>query len=282
MRSSARREVLVGRGQIRRVLPEDRRHRVRRGVAVEGAAPSEHLVEDRAEGEDVAARVGRLAADLLGRHVGESPHDDAGLRAGGCGREVAALALLFGVRQLREAEVQDLHPAVVGDEDVLGLQVPVDDPLLVRGAEAVDDLERIVDRAARGELASGDDGPQRLPFEQLLDDIGRAVVRPDVVDRRDVRVVQEPCGLRLLLEAAQTIGVGGERRRQDLDRDVAPEARVPARGRPRPSPRRRSRRRSRTDRVGSRVTAASQRVTALAWWARETTSGAWRRSRGRG
>ena len=133
------------------------------------------------------------------------------------------------MRQLGEAEVQDLHPAVVGDEDVLGLQVPVDDPLLVRGGEAVDDLERVVDRSARGELASGDDLAQRLPFQQLLDDVGRARmgVRADVVDGSDVRVVQEPCGLRLLLEPAQAIGVGGERRRQDLDRHVAPEARVP-------------------------------------------------------
>ena len=41
---------------------QDRRHRVGGRVAVERALAREHLVEDRAEGEDVAARVGRLAA----------------------------------------------------------------------------------------------------------------------------------------------------------------------------------------------------------------------------
>ena len=94
----------------------------------------------------------------------------------GGGRQVRDLAALLGVRELGEAEVEDLHAAVVGDEDVLGLQVPVDDPLLVRRREAADDLERVVDRLARRELAAGEDRAQRLALEQLLDDVGRAVV----------------------------------------------------------------------------------------------------------
>ena len=113
------------------------------------------------------------------------------------------------MRQLGEAEVEDLDAAVAGDEEVLGLQVPVDDALLVRGGEAVGDLERVVDGLAVGKLASGEDGAQGLALEQLLDDVGRAValIRPDVVDRGDVWVVQDARGLGLLLEAAQAIGV---------------------------------------------------------------------------
>ena len=84
----------------------------------------------------------------------------------GRGRDVRGLALLR-VRQLRQAEVEDLHAAVVRDEDVLGLEVAVDDPLLVRGGEAVGDLERVVDRAARREPAAREDRAQGLPFEQL-------------------------------------------------------------------------------------------------------------------
>ena len=169
----AGRDVLVGDGELRRILLQDRRHRVRGRVAVEGALAREHLVEDRAEGEDVRARVGGLAAHLLGRHVAERAHDDAGLRARGRGREVRRLAALLRVRQLGEAEVEDLHAAVVGHEDVLGLQVPVDDALLVRGREAVGDLERVVDGLALREGAAREDRPQRLAFEQLQDDVGR-------------------------------------------------------------------------------------------------------------
>ena len=44
----------------------------------------------------------------------------------------------------REAEVQDLHVPVLGDEDVLGLQIAVDDALVVAAAAARGDLQREV------------------------------------------------------------------------------------------------------------------------------------------
>jgi hypothetical protein len=48
----------------------------------------------------------------------------------------------------------------------------------------------------------------------------------DVVDLTDVRVVQ--CSNRpgLMLEATQPVGISSEHRRKNLDRYVAPEARV--------------------------------------------------------
>ena len=39
-------------------------------------------------------------------------------------------------------------------------------------------------------------------------------------------MIEHPGGARLLLEAAQAVLVGGERRRQHLDRDLAAEPRV--------------------------------------------------------
>jgi hypothetical protein len=39
-----------------------------------------------------------------------------------------------------QAEVEDLRVALVGDHDVLGLEVAVDDPALMGGGEAVGDL----------------------------------------------------------------------------------------------------------------------------------------------
>ena len=43
---------------------------------------------------------------------------------------------------------------------------------------------------------------------------------------RDVRVIQRGERLRLAREAGEAIGIGSERLRQDLDRDVAIEPRV--------------------------------------------------------
>ncbi len=84
----------------------------------------------------------------------------------------------------------------------------MDDALLVRRGEAAGDLRGVVDAPRAAENApAGELGAQRLALEQLLDDVGRAVVLADVVDRGDVRVVQDAGGLRLLLEAAQAIRV---------------------------------------------------------------------------
>ena len=48
----------------------------------------------------------------------------------------------------------------------------------------------------------------------------------DAVDRADVRMIERREHARFALEARQPIGVGDEGRRQDLDRDVAPQLRV--------------------------------------------------------
>ena len=55
--------------------------------------------------------------------------------------------------QLGDAEVEDLHAPVAREEDVLRLQIAMDDALLVRGGEALRDLQRDVDGLARRKRA---------------------------------------------------------------------------------------------------------------------------------
>ena len=129
-------------------------------------------------------------------------------------------------RQLGDAEVEDLDPPVVRDEQVVGLQVAVDDALVVRGGEPLGDLARVVDGLARRQRAAVQAAAQRFAFEQLRDDVGRAVVDADVVDGQDVRVIELPGGARLLLEAMQPARIRRERLGDQLDRDVAPETRI--------------------------------------------------------
>jgi hypothetical protein len=64
--------------------------------------------------------------------------------------------LSLDVRQLSKAEVKDLDASVAGQEEVLGLQISVDDSFLVRGGEAMRDLECVIDRPPRRELSTAE------------------------------------------------------------------------------------------------------------------------------
>ncbi len=52
----------------------------------------------------------------------------------------------------------------------------MDDPLLVRGREPVRELNRVVDRLARGQAVARELGPKRLALQELADDVRRPVV----------------------------------------------------------------------------------------------------------
>src|SRR5262249_59798606 len=116
----------------------------------------------------------------------------------------------FRLDELGEPEIQDLHAAVRGEEDVLGFEVAVDDPLVMSRGEAVRDAERVLDELALRQPAASQALPQRLSFEQLRNDEGCAVLGADVVDDEDVGMAQSANRLDLLLEAAQAVAILGE------------------------------------------------------------------------
>ena len=128
---------------------------------------------------------------------------------------MAPLSAALG--QLGQAEVENLDAPVGGDEEILGLEVAVDDPLLVRGRQAARDLARAYSTAFR--TGSGPRGAARAasPLRAApTTTIRRAFVGADVVDGEDVRMIQRAGGARFLLEAAQPVGVGGKRPRAGL------------------------------------------------------------------
>ena len=86
----------------------------------------EHLVEDGAEGEHVRTSIRGVSADLLGRHVRDGSEERA---AGGGNRGGDPR----GRQQLGHTEVEDLQSAVLGEEQVLRLQIAVDDSAAMRG-----------------------------------------------------------------------------------------------------------------------------------------------------
>ena len=194
------------------------RHR----LAVEEPLAGEHLEEHDAEGPDVGALVDRLAARLLGRHVGGRAEDHARLRCrvcasvGDCDRSAddAASARVAGPG-LGEAEVEHLDLAVRRQLDVRGLEVAVDDALLVGFLERLGDLPRDRERLVDG------DRPALQPRREVLalDELHHQEVGPspvlerrglEAVEVRDVRVVERGEQLRLALEAREPLGVGRE------------------------------------------------------------------------
>ncbi len=53
--------------------------------------------------------------------------------------------------ELRQSEIQDLHPVVVGDEEVFRLEIAMNNPFFVGRSQPVCDLEREVDGLSNGQ-----------------------------------------------------------------------------------------------------------------------------------
>ena len=64
---------------------------------------------------------------------------------------------------------------------------------------------------------------QRLAFQELHGDKRLSILLPDVIDRADVRVIQGGGGLRLALEASQSLSVSGNLLGQELQGDETTE-----------------------------------------------------------
>ena len=117
----------------------------------------EQREERRTDRVDVRRRVDlpALAEHLLGRHVRGRPEEQARRRR---------LVLLRGLLDVRDPEVEHLHGAVREHEDVLRLDVAMDDALLVRDREDVEDLLADVDDLGDGE-------PPAEPLATVLEDL---------------------------------------------------------------------------------------------------------------
>ena len=137
----------------------------------------------------------------------------------------ARLRDLADALDLRQAEVEDLHLAARGDEDVRRLDVAVHDALGVRRFERVGDLD--------GRVAAACPISMRLPAHAFCASVSpssssmtmkcRPFVLLDRVDGADVRVIERRGGARLALEALEQLAVLGHLRRKKLQRDAAAE-----------------------------------------------------------
>ena len=138
----------------------------------------------------------------------------------------SAIALAGYQSDLRQSEIQNLGVSALGDEDVGGLDVAVDDALRMRGVERVGDLDAQIEHRFDLQRLARDAVPQRLPLQKLHRDEGLPSDLVNFVDRADVRVVQSGRSLGLALEAAERLRVVGDFVGKKLQGDVATELEV--------------------------------------------------------
>ena len=188
-------------------LVENSRDRRRRRVALKRGTAGDHLVQQGAEREDVAASVERLAVDLFGRHVWQG----AGNRASADERRRRRTSSVAARCPLGEPEVEQ-RGAGGSQHHVAGLEIAMHEAVLVRVSERVGRLRRDLDRVVRGNRPSGQAAGQRFAFHQFHDEVIEAAVVAHVEDAADVRVVEARDRLRLAMEqlaplVAQAVGL---------------------------------------------------------------------------
>ena len=135
---------------------------------------------------------------------------DAGSSAGGESDALGEGLLRVLAGLLGETEVEDFGVAAAGDEDVGGLDVPVDDVLGVSGVERVCDLDAEVEKEFEVESFAFDEVLQGAAVEKLHDDEGLTALLADVVNRADVGVIEGGCGFGLAAEASEGLRVAGQ------------------------------------------------------------------------
>ena len=129
--------------QLRRrlwLVAQDGAANLARAVALERHLAGRHLVQHRAKGEQVGARVQFLGLHLLRRHVGHCAQHRA--RAGQVLRLRRRSSLVCRrwrrglARHLGQPEVENLGVPALGDEDVGGLDVAMNDAFACAASSA--------------------------------------------------------------------------------------------------------------------------------------------------
>ena len=127
-------------------------------------------------------------------------------------------------RAIPEVEdLQHLRPVTLRhDEDILGLEIAVDDPRLMRGGERVEDLLEPVEQGVDRVTSPREAIAERLSLEQLHGDEERSVLRVEtrVVDLDDPVVTDLSGRADLTQETRACRLVLADVLEQDLERDL--------------------------------------------------------------
>ena len=123
-----------------------------------------------------------------------------------CGAETPGLLQgkfrAFALRQkLGETKIEELYLTAIGNENVRGLDVAVNDGLGVCGFEGIGHLVAIFRDALDFHGFSGNEVLEGVAFQVFHDDETLAFILIHVIDRADMRMIQGGGGPRFALEA---------------------------------------------------------------------------------
>ena len=195
--------------EVRRAVALVHAHDGGGGGPLEGDVPEQGLVQQDAQGVEIAAGVG-AAVDGLRGGVGDGAEEGAGLGLAG------------GVEGAGDAEVGDLDAAVEAEEDVAGLHVAVDDVLGMGFFEGEGDgFGDAADFEGREALPALEAVLEGLAFDELHGEVVRAFGLTGLVDADDVGVLEAGGEAGFLLEAADVVELVGAIVVEDLEGDEA-------------------------------------------------------------
>src|SRR6185503_18639872 len=92
--------------------------------------------------------IGFVPAHLLRRHIADCSHHRAGIGNLFPGIDFRTDTFASQWSQLRQSEIENLHAAVSGDEEIFGLQIAMSDPSFMSRCQTLRNLLGIVERFA--------------------------------------------------------------------------------------------------------------------------------------
>jgi hypothetical protein len=177
--------------------------------------PGKQLIEHGAQRIEVGAVIHMLApVELLRRHVLRRADGEA------CASERGRVASAVRLDTAGDAEVGEQHATII-EEDVVGLDIAVDQPERMDGGEGGGDLYADEDGVGGVDTLATIEQIAQRAVEQGHNEVEVLSFLAVVLDGHDIGVRELADEGSLVLEALDVLGIGGEHRGQDLDRDVA-------------------------------------------------------------
>src|ERR1700719_2502156 len=133
---------------------------------------------------------------------------------------------LSQVSDLAQAEIEDLRVPPLGNEDVCGLDVAMNDAFRVGGIQSIGNLNSEQEDDFRFQRSARDSVLESCSFQKLHGDEGPAGFLANVINGADVRMIQGGGSFGFTPAPAERMRIAGNIIRQELESHETVESRV--------------------------------------------------------